>query len=111
MLMNILEAIVLFGFGFLIGAYFVVSGLKNMVNVELQKREGLSNGQPNNLNIELINDIYYIFDTKKNSFVCQGKTLEDCLKTLLERDISTAMIRFENRLFIVQNGRIIEVLP
>lgn len=108
--MNILEALVLFGFGFLVGAYFVVSGLRNMVNVELQNRGGLSHGETSHLNIEMINDIYYIFDTKKNSFVCQGKTLEDCLKTLLDSDISTALIKFENRLFIVKNGNVIEVV-
>lgn len=110
--MNILEALLLFSIGFIVGGYFILTSIRKLTENEMIRRgliEDTENPTVEQLNVEVIQDNYYIFDAKKNSFICQGKTLEESLKSLMNCNIPAAMIAFEKRVFIMKNGLVVEI--
>lgn len=110
MLMNIFESLMLFGVGFVLGGYIILNAVRELANDELTKRGFIKNvSDVVRLNMELINGIYYIFNIKDNTFVCQGKTLEETFKLLLEHKMSPAIIEFEDKKFIIKDGIVLEV--
>lgn len=105
MLMNILEALFFFVIGWMVGGYFVLSALNNII----QKHRITQVPESSKLNVEVHNDIYYVFDTTSNSFVCQGKTLEETFENLQSRGVNTAIISFNERKFVFRQGLVVEL--
>lgn len=112
MLMSIIEALLLFGVGFLLGGHLILKMVHSLAEQELIRRGIVTkpeDGSGKLLNMELINNIYYIFDSKTNTFVCQGNTLEDIFKILMNSGVQNALVSFEQKRFIIKNGLVLEL--
>lgn len=107
--MDIFQAILMFIIGFFAGGQILLNALRNLSERELNKHHLPKNDFANHLNVEKINDLYYIFDIKNDVFVCQGKTLHETLATVSDRGINRALITFDDQRFIIKDGNIIEV--
>lgn len=107
--MDIFQAILLFVVGFFAGGQFTLNAIRDLSQRELAKYHLPKSEFITHLNIEQINNLYYIFDVKTNTFVCQGNTLEATLNILLDRGIDRALITFDEQRFAMKDGTIIEL--
>lgn len=59
------------------------------------------------LNVENVSNVYLLYETKTNTFMCQGKTLEELAEKLLENNkIDLAFVKHDKKHFVFASGKI-----
>lgn len=59
------------------------------------------------LNAENVSNVYLLYETKTNTFMCQGNTLEELAEKLLENNkIDLAFVKHDKKHFVFASGKI-----
>ena len=59
------------------------------------------------LNVENVSNVYLLYETKTNTFMCQGNTLEELAEKLLENNkIDLAFVKHDKKHFVFASGKI-----
>lgn len=59
------------------------------------------------LNVENVSNVYLLYETKTNTFMCQGNTLQELAEKLLENNkIDLAFVKHDKKHFVFASGKI-----
>ena len=59
------------------------------------------------LSVENVSNVYLLYETKTNTFMCQGNTLEELAEKLLENNkIDLAFVKHDKKHFVFASGKI-----
>jgi hypothetical protein len=107
MLMSIIEALLLFILGWFLGIRFLMPYVKEEYLKTSKADEPLRMSDVFLLNVELYKDIFYVYNEKTNSFVCQGSSLDEIFNMLPNRGINNAVVVCGDKRIYIKNGTLI----
>lgn len=103
-----------FGAGYHLGGVIMAYKLRHAVLLEA-RRQGMNvddnfniieKVNVNQLFIERVNDVLYLYEREKHTFICQAKTIDELAELANKNNIKYAAVLHDNDVIAFVNGKI-----
>jgi hypothetical protein len=117
MLLDLIFIFIIFGCGYALGEFVAVYRVHKFL-IRISKKAGIdlekevdndidSVSSVPKLTTEIVNDIIYLYEHEDNTFVCQGKSMEELAKVSHQfNKIENAIVLHKESIFIFSNGTV-----
>lgn len=96
--------------GFMYLVHSVKVHVKNQENIKIYKTIDINRRIEPNLSIELVNNVYLIYNEKTSEFICQGNTHAEIEEKLMFNNISDAVLidknNIDRKFYIFKDGKL-----
>lgn len=108
-LMGILMGLVL-GFAYLVSIAAQKSRNEKQLQIHVSRAANIETKIESNLSIELVENVFLVYNEKTGTFICQGNTHEEVATNLLQSKITQAVLLDKNttkpRFYIFIDGKL-----